>query len=91
MPKAFGYQEEETFYTILPTATQYSRNAIFAGMLPIDIEKQFPAEWKNDDEEGGKNLFEEEFFKAQLKQLRQRRSEIFLYQSYQSTRMVKNW
>jgi hypothetical protein len=39
-------------------------------MLPVDIEKQFPTEWKNDDEEGGKNLFEEVFFKAQLKRLR---------------------
>ena len=66
----FRIQEEETFYSILPTATQYSRNAIFAGLLPIEIEKQFPVEWKNDDEEGGKNLYEETFFKAQLKRLR---------------------
>lgn len=63
----FRVSEEETFYAILPTATQYSRNAIFAGMTPLEIEKRFPAEWKNDDEEGGKNLFEEEFFKFQLK------------------------
>ncbi len=55
----FRILEEETFYSILPTATQYSRNAIFAGLLPIDIEKQFPSQWKNDEEEGGKNLFEE--------------------------------
>ena len=68
--ESFRLQEEETFYAILPTATQYSRNAIFAGLLPIDIEKQFPAEWKNDDEEGGKNLYEELFFKAQLKRMR---------------------
>jgi CheY-like chemotaxis protein len=68
--ESFRIQEEETFYSLLPTATQYSRNAIFAGMLPIEIEKQFPVEWKNDDEEGGKNLFEEFFFKAQLKKLR---------------------
>ncbi len=66
---SFRIQEEETFYSILPTATQYARNAIFAGMLPIDIEKQFPNQWKNDDEEGGKNMFEEEFFKTQLKKL----------------------
>jgi hypothetical protein len=66
----FRILEEETFYSILPTATQYSRNAIFSGLLPIDIEKQFPVEWKNDDEEGGKNLFEETFFKGQLKRLR---------------------
>lgn len=65
--ESFRIQEEETFYAILPTATQYARNAIFAGMMPMDIEKQFPVQWKNDDEEGGKNLFEEEFFKAQLK------------------------
>ncbi|MEO5648049.1 MAG: response regulator [Chitinophagaceae bacterium] len=65
--ESFRIHEEESFYAILPTATQYSRNAIFAGMMPIEIEKQFPTQWKNDDEEGGKNMFEEEFFKAQLK------------------------
>ena len=66
----FRILEEETFYSILPTATQYCRNAIFSGLLPIDIEKQFPVEWKNDDEEGGKNLHEETFFKGLLKRLR---------------------
>ncbi len=65
----FRIQEEETFYSILPTATQYSRNAFFAGMMPIDIEKHFSAQWKNDDEEGGKNLYEEEFLRMQLKRL----------------------
>jgi CheY-like chemotaxis protein len=68
--ESFRIQEEETFYSILPTATQYCRNAIFAGLLPVDIEKQFPLQWKNDEEEGGKNLFEEEFFRAQLKRLK---------------------
>jgi CheY-like chemotaxis protein len=67
--ESFRIHEEDTFYSILPTATQYSRNAIFAGLRPIEIEKQFPQQWKNDDEEGGKNLFEEEFFKTQLKRL----------------------
>ena len=38
--------------------------------MPIEIEKQFPHEWKNDEEEGGKNLQEDEFFKAQLKRLK---------------------
>ena len=65
----FRIQEEETFYSILPTATQYARNAIFSGLLPIDIEKKFPAEWKNDDEEGGKNLFEETFLQGMLKRM----------------------
>src|ERR687889_2344584 len=67
--ESFRLVEEDTFYAILPTATHYARNAIFTGMLPIDIEKKFNQEWKNDDEEGGKNLFEEEFFRAQLRSL----------------------
>lgn len=66
----FRILEEETYYSILPTATQYARNAIFAGMLPADIEKTFPDLWKNDEEEGGKNLHEEAFFAAQLKRLK---------------------
>ena len=69
LAESFRIHEEETFYSILPTATQYARNAIFAGMLPLDIEKKFPNQWKNDDEEGGKNMHEEDFFKAQLKRL----------------------
>ncbi|RFM29788.1 T9SS response regulator signal transducer PorX [Deminuibacter soli] len=66
----FRILEEDSFYSILPTATQYARNAIFAGLTPLEIEKQFPAQWKNDEDEGGKNLFEEEFFKGQLKRLK---------------------
>ena len=57
-------------FRILEEDTQYSRNAIFSGLLPVDIEKTFPAQWKNDEEEGGKNLFEEEFFRALLKRLK---------------------
>jgi DNA-binding response OmpR family regulator len=65
--ESFRIIEEDTFYSILPTATQYARNSIFAGMLPIEIEKKFPQLWKNDEEEGGKNLNEEQFLRAQLK------------------------
>jgi CheY-like chemotaxis protein len=68
--ESFRILEEDSFYSILPTATQYCRNAIFAGLTPAEIEKQFPVQWKNDDEEGGKNLFEEEFFRMQLKRLK---------------------
>lgn len=67
--ESFRVLQEETFYSILPTATQYARNAIFSGMLPIEIEKKFPQHWKNDEDEGGKNLFEEEFLRANLKAL----------------------
>lgn len=68
--ESFRITEEDLYYSILPTATQYCRNAIFAGMMPIDIEKHFPLEWKNDDEDGGKNLYEEFFFANQLKHLK---------------------
>lgn len=62
-------KEEVSFYSILPTATQYARNAIFSGLTPADMEKQHPNYWKNDEDEGGKNLFENEFLQAQLKRL----------------------
>ncbi|HSQ45400.1 MAG TPA: bifunctional response regulator/alkaline phosphatase family protein [Lutibacter sp.] len=64
-------QDEVTFYSILPTATQYARNAIFSGLMPLEMEQKHPEYWKNDIEEGGKNLYEEEFLQAQLKRLRQ--------------------
>jgi CheY-like chemotaxis protein len=67
---SFRVLEDELYYSILPTATQYCRNAFFAGMLPADIEKHFPLEWKNDDEDGGKNLHEETFLRNQLKHLK---------------------
>lgn len=61
--------KEKPFYSILPTATQYARNAIFSGLMPLDMEKKYPEWWKNDTDEGGKNLFENKFLGAQLKRL----------------------
>ena len=58
--------EEDIYYSILPTSTQFSRNAIFAGMMPSVIAEKMPKYWINDDEEEGKNNYEEEFFKNQL-------------------------
>ncbi|MEZ4802620.1 MAG: PglZ domain-containing protein [Gelidibacter sp.] len=60
---------ETPFYSILPTATQYARNAIFSGLMPSDMEKKYPQYWKNDTDDGGKNLHEEEFLQTQLKRL----------------------
>ena len=65
----YKLEKEVPYYAILPTATQYARNAIFSGLTPLEMEKQFPQYWKNDPEEGGKNLFEAEFLSAQLKRL----------------------
>ena len=62
-------EKETSFYSILPTATQYARNAIFSGLMPSEMENKHPEYWKNDTDEGGKNLFENEFLTAQLRRL----------------------
>lgn len=62
-------ETEDAFFSILPTATQYARNAIFSGLMPSDMEKLFPQYWKNDTDEGGKNLYEAEFLETQMKRL----------------------
>lgn len=61
--------EETAYCSILPTATQYARNAIFSGLTPLEMEKRYPNYWKNDTEEGGKNLYENEFLTEQIKRL----------------------
>jgi CheY-like chemotaxis protein len=65
----YQVESEDAFFSILPTATQYARNAIFSGLLPSEMEKMFPNFWLNDEEEGGKNMHEEAFLQAQLKRL----------------------
>lgn len=62
-------EKEVSYFSILPTATQYARNAIFSGLLPAEMEKKYPQYWKNDTDEGGKNLHEADFLTEQLKRL----------------------
>lgn len=59
----FKLQQDEMYLSILPTATQYARNAIFAGLMPSEIESRFPKLWLNDEDEGGKNMHEYDFLK----------------------------
>ncbi|MDD2961880.1 MAG: bifunctional response regulator/alkaline phosphatase family protein [Muribaculaceae bacterium] len=54
----FTIDEDDLYCTILPTATQYARNAIFSGLMPIEISRMFPDLWVDEDEEDGKNLNE---------------------------------
>jgi CheY-like chemotaxis protein len=67
--KYFNIESEEIVYSILPTATHYARNAFFAGLLPSEIAKRFPDLWKNEEDEGGKNMHEKDFLEANLKRL----------------------
>jgi len=62
----FTIAQERSYFSILPTATQYCRNAIFAGMYPNEIAKRFPRLWKDDNDEGGKNLFEEDLMRENI-------------------------
>lgn len=68
---------EELYTTILPTSTQYARNAIFAGLMPLQISQMYPNLWVEEDEDEGKNLFEADLIQTQLDRFR--RKEKFSY------------
>lgn len=63
---------EDLYYTILPTATQYARNAIFSGLMPSQIEKMFPELWIDEESEEGKNLNEEPLIQTQIERFRKK-------------------
>ena len=60
---------DDMYSSILPTSTQYSRNSIFSGLLPLEIQNKYPHFWKNDQDDGGKNLFEEDLLLKNLNRL----------------------
>ncbi len=64
--------EEELYYSILPTATQYARNAIFSGLMPLQIQKMFPELWVEEEEEEGKNLNESPLIQTQIDRFRKK-------------------
>src|SRR5690606_17883396 len=63
----FTIDKEETYYSILPTTTAYARNAIFSGLLPLEMARTHPDLWVGEDVEEGKNNFEDEFLAKQLR------------------------
>jgi DNA-binding response OmpR family regulator len=65
----FTVQEESIYCSILPTATQYARNALFAGLMPAEIKKRTPEFWVEEEDERGKNLFEDKLLQGQMKRL----------------------
>jgi CheY-like chemotaxis protein len=62
----FRKVSEDHFYSILPTTTQYSRNAIFSGLMPVEIQQRYHDKWIHDDEREGKNRYEDVFLSDQL-------------------------
>ena len=69
--------DEDVYFSILPTATQYARNAIFSGLMPNKIAEMFPELWVDEDEEEGKNLNEGPLIGTQLE--RYRRKDTYSY------------
>ena len=64
--------DESLYYSILPTATQYARNSIFSGLMPLQIEKMFPDLWVDEESEEGKNLNEEPLIRTQIDRFRKK-------------------
>jgi CheY-like chemotaxis protein len=73
LEKCIGQNYRKTFdsayFSILPTATQYARNAIFSGLTPLEMRQKYPNWWRDDYESDGKNLFESQFFEEQLQRV----------------------
>jgi hypothetical protein len=70
MSEFYTFTEEDMYFSILPTATQYARNAIFSGLMPLQIQQMFPNLWVDEDEEEGKNLNEKDLIETQLNRFR---------------------
>ena len=75
--------DEQLYCSILPTATQYARNAIFSGLMPDQIARMFPDLWVDEDEEEGKNLNEAPLIQTQID--RYRRHDTFSYHKINTT------
>jgi DNA-binding response OmpR family regulator len=65
--KHFRLVNEDMFSSILPTATQYARNAMFAGLMPSEIKRRFPDKWKDENDQESKNQFESDFLADNLR------------------------
>jgi DNA-binding response OmpR family regulator len=63
----YRVEQDDMYYSILPTTTQYARNSLFSGLMPSEIGRKYPQYWVNEDEEGTKNQFEEELLSEQFK------------------------
>ena len=68
----YNVESEELYTAILPTATQYARNAIFSGLMPVDIEQMFPDLWVDEESEEGKNLNEAPLIQTLLDRYRRK-------------------
>lgn len=66
----YNVVDDSMYCSILPTATQYARNAIFSGLMPLQIQQMYPELWVEEEEETGKNLMEDRLIQTQLDRFR---------------------
>lgn len=74
---SFNVVSDEIYCSILPTATQYARNAIFSGLMPLQIQQMYPQYWVEEEDEESKNQYEQQLFQTLLD--RYRRKDKFSY------------
>jgi DNA-binding response OmpR family regulator len=63
----FRVKSDDVFYSILPSVTQYSRNAMFSGLMPAEIKRKYPQYWTGEEDEATKNQFEDKLLAENLK------------------------
>ena len=85
--------DESLYYSILPTATQYARNAIFSGLMPVQIEKMFPDLWVDEESEEGKNLNEAPLIQTQIDRFRKKYTFSYnkIYDSIFGEKLINNF
>lgn len=81
--------DEQLYFSLLPTSTQYARNAIFSGLMPLDIQRMFPELWVDEDEDEGKNINESPLIQTQLDRFRKKYK--FSYTKINSNPVGEKW
>jgi DNA-binding response OmpR family regulator len=84
--------DESLYYSILPTVTQYARNAIFSGLLPMQIEQMFPELWVDEESEEGKNINEAPLIQTQIERFRKKYTFSYhkIYDSQYGEKLLNN-
>ncbi len=85
-------KSEELIFSILPTATQYARNSLFAGVFPYFIKKQYPELWRDEEQEGNKNDFEEDLLKIQISRFSRKMTLSFhkIFNEHHAKKVINN-
>lgn len=82
-------EQDELYYSILPTSTQFARNSLFGGLMPLEISRFYPDIWKEETDEGSKNLYEEDLLRSSMQ--RHGIQGKFIYDKINTNRAGRKW